>query len=131
MITSFDLLTYFMVAIISLAVTHLLQMNTYVQKFAKANIEFDAMKYLKGERYGIVASIGVVIISLMTINEWVDAYQFLGKFTGVVFAIVGSIGTWGFSLAMGTTKKVLWNAIDKKTNIADGKEIPNDGAMAD
>ena len=86
----------------------------------KANLKFSIGQYLNDDKWALIvdicASFGLVYI----IDEWLDMdSRILGKIKSI-FVFVGFTGSYVMLQLLSVAKKNFRQAVDSKTNIADG-----------
>jgi uncharacterized membrane protein YeiH len=75
--------------------------------FEAAKQPFVFNKYLKSEWIGLVMSLVVIIILLVTQSEWTKLVPKSEAMTKIIYATMGAVGAWAFSYWLGTSKNYI------------------------
>lgn len=101
----------------------LLKLNSLLTDARKANMDFNWYKdYLYLDFISILLSVLSVGIWYLIFHEMANKYHGIQDFARVSFVTMGGIGSYAIQLAMSKAKSKIRDVIDKKTDIADGKD---------
>jgi hypothetical protein len=89
------------------------------KRFKVANIEFSLSKYFQDDMWGIIASIVTVIAAIFILDEIVDFYPALLKWSKFFFIFIGYTGSSLLVTALGKTADYVNKIVDVKTDVAD------------
>ena len=119
-----EMIIYLLCGLLGLLFVTLAKMSSVQKDFEVANKNFVIKKFFQREMTGIGMSIVFIIIMAFTVTEWVNFKPIFADYIKLIFVMGGAIGSWAFMLFLGKSKKYIRNVVDIKTNIADGKDVP-------
>lgn len=117
--------TYYILCGIAGVIFHcLLKVKSLLTDAQKANIDFN---WYKDYVYKDFPSIGLSLLSVgiwyLIFHEVANKYTGIQDFARVSFVTMGAIGSYLIQFGLSKAKKQIRDVVDKKTNIADGKDI--------
>ena len=118
------MIIYLLCGLLGLLFETLAKMSSVQKDFEVANKTFVIKKFFQREMTGIGMSVVFIIIMAFTVSEWVNYKAVFANYIKIIFTMGGAIGSWAFMLFLGKSKKYIRNVVDIKTNIADGKDVP-------
>jgi hypothetical protein len=117
--------TCFFVALVGMALQTVLKMKSLQDKARAANLEFKPWRYFREDWLSITASVLTIILFLLFLDNILKWKPAIVDYIKIGFAFVGYTGSDIASRLFGVINKRINNAIDVKTNIADG--VTNNG----
>lgn len=125
----------FFVALLGMAISTLLILNSLSRKAKKANLQFSISSYFHDEVFVMAANFLWIITAMLCIN-WLTAWKPEWKnFVVPSFFFIGYLGSDVASRLASVANAKLNRAIDYKTNIADeatgtlGAPTPTNGGL--
>lgn len=91
-----------------------------------ANKEFSVGKYLKDDWITVVSSILTVAVGVFCLSELLTLNDYILKYIRFFFVAVGFMGSSLLHPLLSKTEKAITKTIDRKSNIADGKDYLNE-----
>jgi hypothetical protein len=103
-------------------------LNSRLQDARAANINFNAKKdYWQRDAVPIMLAVIPVFIWYFVFGEVAARSELLANLKRLSFVLIGGIGSWLLQLLLGTSKKVIRNIVDRKTNeLNQLKGLPDD-----
>lgn len=87
-----------------------------------ANHDFNIIQYFKDDWLVYVSALLTVFIATYLLDELTRLHPEIVNYVKFFFVFVGYTGSSILHVLLGSTEKKILNVIDRKTNIADGKE---------
>lgn len=112
-----------MCGVFGVAFQCLLKIRSLLKDAQVANVNWDWKKdYLKKDAPSIILAFLSVFIWYYIFGEVAKKYTGIADFKRVSFVLMGGVGSYIIQMAFGTAKDRIRKIVDKKTDIADGKD---------
>lgn len=82
--------------------------------------------YIKRDRLAISLSVVTCFAWYLLFGEAAEKVQYISSFPRLTFFVMGGMGSYVCQLVFSVSKKYIRSVVDRKTNIADGKQFENE-----
>ncbi len=113
------MITNIIVAVLGLIFVTLHKMQGVKKDFKVSNETFVPKKFFNDEWIGIAMSVVFIAMMALTVKEWIYIKPGTEDYVTIIFGLGGAIGSYGFLLFLGGSKKYIRKVIDDKTNELD------------
>jgi|SRR5919107_82724 hypothetical protein len=118
-----SLLQYFLIGMLGLIFHQGIKIDAMRKRVLAANETWSFKNYLHNEWTAILVAIIALIIAIVLQTELIQHYERLSEWINLYLITMGYMGSSLFQALLSKKEKQILKIIDRKTDIADNKEV--------